>query len=649
MTNDKKKKGGAHVRRDESPRRADPDSLLYHRSGTEETAEQPVLSRRELREKREAEEKALKREEAQRKAEEKAARRRKPEPEPEAEEEYEPLAGISSAKLVNESREEKRERRRKAKKAERKHNSGKFPITLVIVLLVLVLIAASACYLGYKITNSPQNLPNIYVNGIFVGGMTEQETVAELQKFHWDEDAADSLKVTLLSDVSFEVDMCRSGMMLTKEAAAAEAYRYGHSGNIIDNLLVCAMNYINSMDVIKGTTIIDSEYIRSLITEALQKQDELNPPVERTVDQESQLMTIVKGAGEIKMDADALYNAVVTALQSGEKELSYTTLAAEPKMPDFDAIYKELAIEPVDAYYDFDSKTIVPEIDGFTFDIAEAQRLWSSAAVTETVTVPVETVIPEVTKAKLDETLFHDVLGSMETTYGTWDTNRCNNLHLAIGKIDGIILNPGEEFSYNDVVGQRTEEAGFLPAGAYDDGQVVQELGGGVCQISSTLYSACIYSQMTILERTNHYFKVDYLDYGMDATVSWPSPNFRFRNDRDYPVMIHATYDDEYDKGQNAGMVRVEILGTDVDGSYVKVWNEMWTFFHPEFPDIAIGRSILQHRDVYSKDGELLRSDDYGYLDQYYFHEEVYADKVKAHREAASGGGGDGETEIDFG
>lgn len=553
-----------------------------------------------------------------------------------------PTYGISTSEYVQETEEESRERRRKTKKS--KGSSG---IVVLIALLVAAIMAGIVGFLGYRITNSPKNLPNVYVNDIFVGGLTPEQTAAVLDEYKWDEATDASLNVELLKGVNFDIGMCESGMLLTKENAVEAAYRYGHSGNWLENFLTYAAGLFGHADVNENETAINSEYIRGRIDKALKKQDELFADNGYIVDEEQSVLTMVKGAGQIKMDADAIYSAVLAALENNEKKLSYGTLSSQPEIPDFQKIYDDLAIEPVDAYYDPDTKSVVENVNGFRFDVKAAENVWNNTAIGETVSVPVTITVPDVTKESLEAMLFRDILGAQETFYYTYDSNRCNNLHIAISKIDGIILNPGEEFSYNDVIGQRTEEAGFLPAGAYDDGEVVQEIGGGVCQISSTLYSACLYSQLEILERTNHYFKVDYLDYGMDATVSWPNPNFRFRNNRDYPIKIHAFYNDEHDAYNHQGGVRIEILGTDVDGSYVTFRRDTWMIPHPEFPDICIGYSILQYRDIHSADGTVIRTDYYDYLDEYYFHAEDYAEKVEARRGAYAGN--DGEMEIDFG
>lgn len=550
-----------------------------------------------------------------------------------------PTGGITPTELVQETAEESRERRRKAAKPVGKNNRA--GIAALIIIMVAAVFAGLIGFLGYKITCSDKNLPNVYVDDIFVGGLTREQTLAALDEHKWDEATQESLKVQLLGDVSFEVGMCESGMLLTKENAVDAAYRYGHSGNWFENFFTYAAGLFGHVDVNERGKAVNADYITGLIDSALEKQDEEMADNGYSVDEKKAVLTLLKGAGQIKMDADAIYSAVLTALESGQKSISYTTLVAEPKMPDFQAIYDELAIEPVDAYFDTETKSIVDNVDGFRFSVKEAESAWTAADYGETISVGVTITVPEVTTESLEALLFRDVLGAQETLYYTYDSNRVNNLHLAIEKIDGLILNPGEEFSYNGVVGQRTEETGFLAAGAYDDGQVVQEIGGGVCQVSSTLYSACLYAQMEIVERSNHYFKVDYLDYCMDATVSWPSPDFRFRNNTDYPVMIHAFCNDEYDSYSHQGGMRIEILGTDIDGSYVKIWCETWMIGHPEFPDICIGYSKLQHRDIYSADGTLIRSETYNYLDEYYLHEEAYAEKVEARRQAL-GGGGDG-------
>lgn len=212
--------------------------------------------------------------------------------------------------------------------------------------------------------------------------------------------------------------------------------------------------------------------------------------------------------------------------------------------------------------------------------------------------IPLTVTQPKYTAEQLDKMLFADKLGSQTTGYSSSTANRATNVELSAKKINGYILNPGETFSYNTVVGKRTAEAGFKSASAYSGGQVVQSIGGGICQTSSTLYCAVLYANLEIVARSEHGFAVSYVPWGMDATVSWGGPEFKFKNNREFPVKIVT-------KCKNRQLT-VEIWGTDVDGSYVKMDYSAWTVYDTTYPSVAIGTGAVTYRCVYDKDGELI-------------------------------------------
>ena len=128
------------------------------------------------------------------------------------------------------------------------------------------------------------------------------------------------------------------------------------------------------------------------------------------------------------------------------------------------------------------------------------------------------------------------------TTNTTANSVRNTNIKLACKEVNGKILRPGEEFSFNGVVGERTEARGFGPAGAYNNGEVVQEVGGGVCQVSSTLFNAVYRAGLTTTYRRSHTFEPSYVTPGMDATVSWGGPDYRFVNSSTHNIGIKASY-----------------------------------------------------------------------------------------------------------
>ena len=126
----------------------------------------------------------------------------------------------------------------------------------------------------------------------------------------------------------------------------------------------------------------------------------------------------------------------------------------------------------------------------------------------------------------------------------------------------------------------------------------MQEIGGGICQTSSTLYCAALFANLEITRRDCHMFAVGYVPWGMDATVSWGGPEFKFKNNREFPIKIVA-------KTENRELT-IEIWGTDVDGSYVEMTNSVSTVYDKKYPKVAVGTRAVTYRNVYDKDGNLL-------------------------------------------
>nr|MCR5089182.1 VanW family protein [Oscillospiraceae bacterium] len=253
---------------------------------------------------------------------------------------------------------------------------------------------------------------------------------------------------------------------------------------------------------------------------------------------------------------------------------------------------------------------VIDEVVGCSFDIAAAVQLWEATAPAEEVSVPMEVTWPSVTGKQLRDSLFHDLLGACTTNYYNSTDNRRSNVQLCASKIDGTVLYPGDVFSYNGTVGARTEEAGFLPAPAYVDGDVKEEIGGGACQVSSTLYAATLFAFLETVERSNHIFPVHYMQLGTDATVTIPEDgqviDFKFRNSKTHPVRIVARCDEE------ACDLTFEIWGTLEDDDYMPVefdntWGWEYTYdrvIEPARTDRPGYKIKLEHEKYYFEEGE---------------------------------------------
>lgn len=327
-------------------------------------------------------------------------------------------------------------------------------------------------------------------------------------------------------------------------------------------------------------------------------------------------LLLTKEANGRSIGEKALSAALETALASGAREVS-VELTTRPAQPlSIQEVYSAVSGEMENARYDHATGGILPEKRGASFDTASAQRALNAAGPGETVAMPADIQEPEITAAELKAVLFRDLLGEC-TTHVSGTAARVSNVRLASAAFDGTVLNSGDVFSYNETVGQRTEAKGYKAAPAYVQGETVDEIGGGVCQPSSTLYYACLLSNLEITERYAHRYIPAYITRGMDATVSWGGPDYKFTNNTQYPIKISAKYD--------KGYLTVQLWGTKTDDLTVKMtYDTLSTTPFKEVeqldPTLAPGQRqvkvtpytgyrVKTYRNVFDGSGNLISSD----------------------------------------
>ena len=265
---------------------------------------------------------------------------------------------------------------------------------------------------------------------------------------------------------------------------------------------------------------------------------------------------------------DTVRNLLLSVTNAASADSYSFTLQPEPlpaKTLTARELHGQLHGEMKNASYDAATGTIVPEQPGADFDVDAVQSAMDKAAPGETLTLDATIEEPEVTAKELKAVLFRDVLGEAKT-HVSGSAGRIGNVKLSAQTINGIVLNSGDIFSYNQSVGKRTEARGYKPAPAYVKGETVDEVGGGICQTSSTLYLACLLSNLEITERYAHRYIPAYISAGMDATVSWGGPDYKFTNNTLYPIKIVTSY--------SGGYLTVKLLGTKTDSTYVKMTSE---------------------------------------------------------------------------
>lgn len=484
---------------------------------------------------------------------------------------------------------------------------NRMPIIIAGIAVALVVVVFIG--LGVYVNSLDTVYPNVSVSGIQLGGKDARaaESLLNSAGFNSYEDKSITVTIPVGSSAggTLVISAEDAGVAVSSASAARMAYDYGRDGNFFTNIfayLGCAIGGKN-LDFNAEFTI-DREYVKSEVARFASDINAMFMETETTIGEDS--VKIIKGGSAALVDEDDLYSIIENAFRNEDySEITYRPEVSDAADVDLQKIFDSVHKDPVNSEYDKETGGVTDHVNGISFDMEEARKLWDEAENGDEVVIPLIVTEPEVTSALLQSRLFADVLGQKSTSLGGSSASRVNNITLAASSVNGTILNPGEEFSYNDVVGQRTTARGYQAAGAYANGEVVQEVGGGICQVSSTVYYAALLANLEITDRTCHYFGVSYLPAGLDATVSWGGPEFKFKNNRDYPIKIEAYTD------MTSYTVVIKIHGTDVDGSYVLLTSETWNMNN--------GYGAVSYRWVYDKNGNLIEKVQEA-TSQYHYH-----------------------------
>ena len=433
------------------------------------------------------------------------------------------------------------ENEERTKSNKEKKVSKKTKILLIVIFIIFLLIF-SVIFAIINIGNE-KVFGKISIMGIDVGNMTREEAKETLNKII-DEKMTEEL-ILKKDDYETSLNAIQLDANFNIDEAINEAYNIGRSGNIITN------NYNILYTMIFGRNIdCDFSYSEDLLNEKVNNIASKIPGavVQSSYYIEDENLIIVKGTEGLAIKEDELKNAIINEIKDIKQKYNIITIPTEEVKPDeidIEKIKNEIYKEPQDAYVSENSETGKTEVHthvngvDFAISIDEAKEILAEDK--QEYTIPLKITVPDKTIADLGEEAFPDELATYSTRYDPTNKNRSNNIAISTEKIDGTIIMPGETFSYNQTVGERTIAQGYKEAGAYSGGKVVQDVGGGICQTSSTLYNAALLANLEIVDRSNHQFLTSYVDAGRDATVAWGSIDFQFKNTRTYPIKIEAT------------------------------------------------------------------------------------------------------------
>lgn len=406
----------------------------------------------------------------------------------------------------------------------------------IIVFIFLLLLGF--IFISTSRLNNTAFYPGMHIGDVDVSGMTQAEAREAVSIRYQDAlsqtivlCSGEHLKDVYLPDLSAELDL---------SATIEQAYSIGRSGNLFHRL--------NEVNKIKKEGFVsppilscDDVMLETLIGELALLIDV--PETKMQVSIADNEMTITRGKPGRRIileKAITRFKTEVLTVPNGKLVLEPENII--PEEPNIDNLYAQYCGEPVNASYKIENQklTITEEKDGVMFNKTDAQTILEEA-MGDTIRIPVVVTPAEISVEQVKSELFPTLLARYSSTYNAGDVSRSHNVALASEKINEVVLAPGDVFSYNDTVGPRTVDRGFRTANVYVGNKVEPGIGGGICQVSSTLFNAVVLSDLKIVYRTNHSLPVSYVPLGRDATVSYGSIDFKFTNNTNAPIKIVAT------------------------------------------------------------------------------------------------------------
>jgi len=350
-------------------------------------------------------------------------------------------------------------------------------------------------------------------------------------------------------DFKFDVDKTTEKIM-----------EFGRNGNVLKNNFEIIKAFLSKKIIEPEYTVNEEKLDNSIKNIDLSIKDRcVNDSY--SLDEKNQKIIIVNGKKGNSFDYETEKGNIINCLKDKNKNVyDLKIITKNPEKLDASKVYSEVKRDAKDAYVD---KSVSPpkyvsEVVGYDFDVDELKKVLELPENSEegkTIEFKVNVIEPNVKLASLTAELCKDKLASYTTYFPAGVYPRSNNLKIALSYMDGVVVMPGETYSYNQNIGDTTASKGYQPAATFKGGTTVNEMGGGICQTVSTLYNVALMANLEIVERHQHGLPVGYVPPSRDATVYSPVLDFKFKNNRETPVKIVTSF-------SFGGSLNVTLYGT---------------------------------------------------------------------------------------
>jgi len=428
-----------------------------------------------------------------------------------------------------------------------KNNGNKTIIKLGVMLIIFLVLLVTFIILVKSILNTPYVYTGVYLDGIHMGGL-DKPSLNDYINNKYDKDFSSMIISVYHKDYPLKVSFEDLNISIDRESMVDMVYNAGRQGNFIKRL-IDIYNFKKNHLYLEAGINIDLEVINSLEdTIYAETYKPEVPPALVLLDNEAYIRSGLYGQ---KVNKEILRERMLAQIRKLESGILIVPVdEIPPSKIDADSFYEKIVREPQDARIDIENGSIriTPEVTGRSLDKSEflscvAEVESKSGRYLFEKELPVDFIKPAITKEIIEQSLFRDVLSSYETVFPTDtenDRSRSVNIRLAVEAVNGTILLPGDNFSFNETVGKRTAEKGYHLANIYTSGGIAAGVGGGVCQVSSTLYNTALEANLKITERNPHMYAVQYVPLGRDAAVSYGTEDLQFINTTNWPVKIEG-------------------------------------------------------------------------------------------------------------